>query len=393
MIPSFPSGATILSLHLASLQLGRAASRTAATEAFYGRNVEVHNRFGHLAKEFAEFALGGTISAADLIQHHTAFPIYASILADETARGWAAALAKGESGSWSRLFPTKRDGELFVASPRLCPQCVAEDEARYGLAYWRVQHQIPFIRFCPEHHSRLCDRCSACKTPFAAGAEQRLPGSPCVNGCAAGGTAAGKVTESAGDRAVAELIRRASLSEAIELSPLLRARLVRQGLARYTPASFQDDFQQWWAARAQSSIHKLLGVGYWFGRDDWVSRFITTGAAHVPFPMLVAVVAFAREHLNDSEWAHFQAGSVGSSGGRPPLLPERYRGDDLIADLWADAARLGLPTNVAAILGQGRKMDAINAVGAHYVAALIDRLDPARRAQLAFRMGREADAE
>lgn len=393
MIPSFPPGATIHSLHLACLPLGPTSSRKASTAAFYGRNVDIQNRFGHLAKEFAELALDGTISAAELIQQHTAFPIYASILAHKTAHRWADALAKGESGSWSRLFPTRRDGELFATPPRLCPQCVAADVPRYGLAFWRVQHQIPFMRFCPEHHCRLCDRCAECGTPFAGGAKQGLPSSPCVNGCAAGGAAAGKVTESAGDRAVSDLLRRASRSEAIELSPLLRSRLIRQGLARYSPASFRATFPAWWNARAWSSVYKLLVVDSWFNRSDWVSQFIETGTAHVPFPLLFAVVAFAREQLDDAQWEHLQESATQSAEGSRALLPERYRGDAVLEDLWVEVSRLALPTKVAVSLGEGHKMDAINAAGAHYIAALMDGLEPARRAQLEFRMGREADAE
>lgn len=393
MIPDFPPGATIHSLHLASLRLGRTSSRTASTAAFYGRNVDVHNRFGHLAKEFAELALDGTISAAELIQHHTAFPIYASILGQGTAGRWAEALTKGDSGSWNRFFPTKRDGELFSASPRLCPQCVAEDEPRYGLAFWRVQHQIPFMRFCPEHRCRLWDRCATCKTPFAGGAEQRLPGSPCVNGCAAGGAAAGKVVETPGDRAVSALMQRAARSEAIELSPVFRARLVRQGLAQSTAASFKTDFEQWWGARAWSSVSKLLGVGSWFNRSDWVSQFIKTGTAHVPFAVLFTVVAYARERLDDGQWANLQEVANLSSDTSRPMLPDRYRGDGLLEDLWTDVWRLGLPSSVAISLGEGRKMEAIDAAGAHYVAALIDGLEPARRTQLEFRIGREAQAE
>jgi len=43
-----------------------------------------------------------------------------------------------------------------------CPDCAVEDEEKYGVSYWRCEHQLSFKRRCSKHRTVLLSRCQCC---------------------------------------------------------------------------------------------------------------------------------------------------------------------------------------------------------------------------------------
>jgi hypothetical protein len=138
MIPNFPAGATIGAIHAACVQMGRFVSVPKSIPVIYGIRTDPTNRFGLLADSFAKNALEGTVTGSELIERHTALPIFASLLTPESRALWKEAQLAGDTNAWMRYFPPNTSGDLFAETPRMCPSCVDEDVARFGVPYWRV---------------------------------------------------------------------------------------------------------------------------------------------------------------------------------------------------------------------------------------------------------------
>ncbi|WP_051083797.1 hypothetical protein [Thiomonas sp. FB-6] len=143
MIPNFPAGATIGAIHAACIETGRFVSMSKSIPIVYGIRTDPVNRFGVLADSFAKNALDGAITGDELIERHTALPIFAALLTSESRALWKTAQLEGDTNAWIRYFPPNTNGDFFAPSPRLCPACVVEDVARFGVPYWRVHLLAP----------------------------------------------------------------------------------------------------------------------------------------------------------------------------------------------------------------------------------------------------------
>ncbi len=47
---------------------------------------------------------------------------------------------------------------------KICPECLSEDEAEFGVGYLHRQHQIPGVAACAKHQILLISSCSNCRT-------------------------------------------------------------------------------------------------------------------------------------------------------------------------------------------------------------------------------------
>ncbi|WP_079417898.1 TniQ family protein [Thiomonas intermedia] len=210
MIPSFPDGATIASIQTALVALGRFKSLDSSRATIYGIRVVPENKFGLLAELFAQNALDGAVTGSDLIECHTAFPIYASLLADESKHLWKAAQLEGRPGAWARYFPAIVHDDVFAGAPRCCPACVEADREAFGIAYWRVQHQLPSVLVCNGHGNVLHDHCVECASTYPSGGQGQLPSMACTHCGGTQSAAMRKVKDSPGARAQAPCASRGS---------------------------------------------------------------------------------------------------------------------------------------------------------------------------------------
>ena len=121
MIPTFPPDATIPSIHLACLRVGRLNSFKSSVREIYGINGSIHNSFGYKANSFIERALAGTMDPTELIGRHTMFPLVASALTPQAVQRWSHALATGDSRTHQRYISPRGQEVKIGDALRQCP--------------------------------------------------------------------------------------------------------------------------------------------------------------------------------------------------------------------------------------------------------------------------------
>lgn len=125
-------------------------------KALFGDGMQVFNislpgGLEHLANQLPQTAYR---NVDRLINEHTLFPYYAPFLSPERRT----ALLEAMQGQL-RLAPQhvvySSAGELQGTGLHLCWQCIEEDRAGYGEAYWHREHQIEGVRICLRHSLAL----------------------------------------------------------------------------------------------------------------------------------------------------------------------------------------------------------------------------------------------
>lgn len=98
MIPAFPSDATIASIHMACIRVGRLPNVMSSVREIYGlsgMSGTISNGLGYKAAAFVEQALASTIEPSELIRRHSMFPLLSSVVTKEAADSWCQDLASG----------------------------------------------------------------------------------------------------------------------------------------------------------------------------------------------------------------------------------------------------------------------------------------------------------
>lgn len=105
----------------------------------------------HLAAVF-EGQLG---DARRIALAHTVLPAF---LVARPEADWATALSSMRSprlGSLKAQFGLLASGFSAICELKACLDCISEDTAQHGTAYWRVEHQMPGVWVCGRHQTWL----------------------------------------------------------------------------------------------------------------------------------------------------------------------------------------------------------------------------------------------
>ena len=381
MIPSFPAGATIGAIHAACVHMGRFVSVPKSIPVIYGIRTDPANRFGLLADAFAKNALDGTVTGSELIGRHTALPIFASLLTPESRALWTEAQLAGDTNAWMRYFPPNTSGDLFAETPRMCPSCLDEDVARFGVPYWRVQHQLSWVASCHEHAQALHDRCAECGAPFPSGLKVRVPGAPCVACKSTRTRPLEGATPSAGRTALEELLARAFDSQAPELAPDVRIQLFREAFAGKDSAAISKRFMAFWKAKGMSGLERTLGCAI---PQKGLTRLIVSGAGQVPVAVLLSLVTFATSEVGPTGVAR-AIDMARQQEARLIQVDADARHSDILSEaLTAQARALSMPPEVVDMLLRDDLAGAYILVGGLNVACMVDRLPAQHRSAFSF---------
>lgn len=381
MIPTFPVDATIASIHLACLRIGRHQSLKSSIREVYGPNGCIHNSFGSRGNIFIERILAGTVDHTELIDRHTMFPMVASVLTQHAAERWRLALISGDSPSHRRYMIAMHHEMKKCDALRQCHECVLEDIHMFGTAHWHVMHQVQWIRFCKIHGSLLHDQCERCGKAFGEHSELSLPGEPCPH-CGSSRTSSGlNGNHSMGYSAFSNAINCALQGAAPELEPGTRSRLLKNFIATEAAdaKSLLIKFLTWWDVDQLDELNRLLRC-----RTSYRSalQIFSTGFAHVPMPFLIAVITFALEHSSKSDKCrifHCEADDVDhlavSRASIHPIEQLREELDTL--------ARIHyFPCDVVKHLVNGNRSLAVNLIGGLNVFLLLDGLSASSRIEI-----------
>lgn len=115
----------------------------------------------------------------ELIYSHSQFPIYASFMRPAHRGFWAKQFAQGSIQARELFDQIEAAGAIEASSLRACWRCAVADEMTYGISYWRLFHQWPFIEHCPVHGCNLHASCCKCGAPYLRSQLLRGPFDPC----------------------------------------------------------------------------------------------------------------------------------------------------------------------------------------------------------------------
>lgn len=93
-----------------------------------------------------------------IIEKHTLLPFYASFLPSSRVTDISSRMSRSDSGgSIHTMVGNICQGRTILKNLRYCPECVKEEQASIGEAYWHRSHQLPDIHLCHEHHVPLLE--------------------------------------------------------------------------------------------------------------------------------------------------------------------------------------------------------------------------------------------
>lgn len=116
----------------------------------------------------------------EVVRDHTLYPILEPFLSSEaratiTNHLWNGSAAKSVFAYLG--FANKSSASQVTLG--MCVECVVEDEALYGVAFWHREHQLPAVSSCGHHATALVGGCRTCAFSVTSSRVARLPRSAC----------------------------------------------------------------------------------------------------------------------------------------------------------------------------------------------------------------------
>jgi len=118
---------------------------------FFSQNVAFPCRLAELAEALP---CGTGLSLAELIKRHTLLPYYEPFLTQQQVDDANTLMAGNGEGLMLRLGLIASRLE-FASRVRFCFNCIDQDIACVGAAYWHRVHQLPGVLICPHHGTLL----------------------------------------------------------------------------------------------------------------------------------------------------------------------------------------------------------------------------------------------
>lgn len=108
------------------------------------------------AKPIADMLQSKVLSAAQLVDRHSALPFYERFVPPGLAPQWRKAVL---THSREGLYTAKNRWEILNSSRlRACLSCIEDDLHQFGTSYWRELHHLPGARVCSRHGEELVEQ-------------------------------------------------------------------------------------------------------------------------------------------------------------------------------------------------------------------------------------------
>lgn len=291
MIPSFPHGASIDSLTVASARLNGLTSLQTARDRFYGKRVGVHqNAYGRLAGVLSARMLGEAVPPEELLRSHSAWPVFSCLMPQAAATRWMQEAIGGLPSITLRQF-RERNERLFSHSWSCCDACVQEHEEAYGVGHWLVVHQLPGVTECPYHRTLLRNACRGCGASLGSSRQFNLPSDPCGE-CGSSKRSTQGLAASEGSQALGQLYVSLLCGAHLDMSSPIRKRLAEEVASaqatRVKVDSLQADFLSTFRAKSVQALASMLGTPF---QDRHVDRAIR-GSLPCPAVLQLAVCSY-----------------------------------------------------------------------------------------------------
>jgi hypothetical protein len=181
VIPYVPMGATLSSFARLVYQVNAHGSFDKTCERLFGSRINGRALlFGAHAEYCAQVVGKGTFaSARRILENHTVWPFFAYMLPEPMREAWCKAQESFERYPSRRFLSQRNIARLLKARYHGCPACIQSDLDNYGVAFWRVQHQLCSIDHCPKHRVALISDCQRCGTFSPSFINSTLPSLKC----------------------------------------------------------------------------------------------------------------------------------------------------------------------------------------------------------------------
>lgn len=381
MIPTFPKDATIASIELACLRVGRLPQVTPAIRSMAGGAGSLQSRFGYRAAALSRDVLDGTTTPEEILQRHSLFPLVAALASNKVAPRWRDAIANGQESARLRYLPVLQQWVKQSRRLRLCVACVACDVEEHGTGHWRVMHQVPAIRFCYQHGEQLHDECADCGSPFGGKGAWVLPGDPCRNCGSLASRSSLSDARSNGYNGLAALTARALRGQALELAPEIRATLLKHiiHLANTDADSLLEKFLDWWEVSSLAGLKNLLQTTIC---PKTTKRLFIEGNAPVSAQLWMAITAFAWDHTHEETRWTLLMREYRRTSDLFELNDVPFTGLEFRAELAEIIRRHNLPPELTGLLISGRIRLGNTIAGGANVLMVLDSLSNRALSQL-----------
>jgi hypothetical protein len=180
IFPDAPEGATMFSRYITYHHLSGNSSVNQTKHELFGKSIKAAlDSFGeyvHLVRN--RLPTNVRFNVADHIQKSTAFGFYAGALPEGQKDVWLHAHMSGEKPAINKFLygPNRR---FLKEHLHFCRGCVEEDGQSWGMAFWRVVHQIPGVHHCPTHLLPLHGVCNQCGLAQSSRTAWNMPSISC----------------------------------------------------------------------------------------------------------------------------------------------------------------------------------------------------------------------
>jgi TniQ len=353
-VPATPRGVTLFSIAVAAHMLsGNALKRSTLMQLFGRADANIVSPFSASVclAESRETIEGGE----DLLRDAGLFGLYASAMPRARAESWLSELrTKAFDGPKPQQFVTGMAGQkLAKGVMHCCPQCMQEDDARFGLTFWRTVHQVPGVHHCPTHHEPLLGACLDCGLSQGSEHEWNLPALTCPHcGCSNFAKAVSRV--SGGYARHLTLVAQMCAGDSEILRPETRAELFAEAFGRAARLDLQQIINMLlglWQCTSLEEMSVSLGTRITPRFVDKAIHGANTGIN----PLAQLVLIFLAQELikTGRRKGDETCASVIESSPAPGISP--------LAGLQAALEVAGLPATLAGDLGCGRSVTRISA--------------------------------
>lgn len=128
------------------------STRKFLTELIGNAHYQLHTAFPSYIPQIARL----TEESADvLLLEHSLFPYFSAFLTTNRREELRAKMLHGNTGALQSQLSLLANRIPQTPTLKYCPLCANNDLDQFGVAYWHVNHQLPFTQTCPLHGCRL----------------------------------------------------------------------------------------------------------------------------------------------------------------------------------------------------------------------------------------------
>lgn len=166
--PSAPIGASVFARYVIYHILSGSPSVSVTKANLFGESQKYAiDPFGASLIKVAEVAPWDAFQFEWLLERATLFGFYSIFLSPQRKLAWYANQLAGQSKTVNAFLRGSTKFHRTKPELHFCDKCIANDEKQYGIAYWRLLHQIPGVHHCRAHDTNLSGSCKQCRRPIA----------------------------------------------------------------------------------------------------------------------------------------------------------------------------------------------------------------------------------